>query len=129
MSNFEEYDMFNNFENMIDDIYDYVNINKGTILKCDSPKYLIFGFTHVETNKNWGIKLIDFKYDIYYIVNLEYIKSLSKISYMVYHEMIHNPIHDIKQFIIKYHNNINFEKILDDESLQQDIRDYCRMFL
>ena len=129
MSAFEEYNMFNNFENMIDDIYNYDNTNKGTVIKYDSPRYLIFGFCHIETDKKWGIRLSDFRRQMSYIMNLEYIKSLSKISYMYYYEMIHNPIGDIKQFVVKYCDVIDFKSIINDENLPQDIKDYCRMFI
>ena len=129
MSTFKDYDMFDNFEKMIKHIYDYANLNNGTILKHDSPKYLIYGFTHIETDKRWGIRLNDFRRQLYYIENLRYLKSTSKLNFMNYYEMIYNPIFDIKQFIIKYCDNINFENILDDETIDNEIKDYCRMFI
>ena len=129
MNAFEQYNIFSNFEKMIDDIHNYVIINKGTIIKYDSPKYLIYGFTHVETDKNWGIRLSDFRKHLYYIENITYLKITSKLTFMDYYEMIHNPIFNIKEFIIKYCDNINFENILDDETIDNEIKDYCRMFI
>ena len=134
-------EIYRDFDFMKIDIDEFCKNNDRNFLRYEEPIRLRYGFVDIETGKSFVMSLsyhlgslrsfndyIEHYCDIA-LYNKNIVNFIKKHPNSVCWETISSRYNLSKEFIQKFYNKLDFNRLMDNKNTSDEIKDFCKMFL